>query len=578
MTSLTSPFRSLIRHPIFWSLVITVCSISIDHSSVYLSQINLAGKDFMLQLRHSLRKPPPEVNDLILVTVDDASTQKLKYKWPFPRMVYGKLVSNILAFQPKIIGFDFVFQGEDQIPGSDQILVDSLSKTGNVILASYLDHEGHLISPEPSILSTAYRTALVNKLMDKDGTIRRAPLFLKDPITKENRLSWETEIFLKAKNLNPPKSFENPDSAVIETNENPIRIPASRGIMDIDFTVTTKDLPTVSLWEVLEGKINESDFKGKIVLVGLTALALHDFHPTPLKILPGLVVNANVILTLLRQSFFLRIPFVFTWLLIFLAVWLIFEVTEHYSVLTSFFTVLAISVTFLLVGFLLLWWNIVWDLTVATFICLLAFFAALLYKQFQTTLENIRLQEESVRDPLTGFYTRRFLEVHLKLDVKKALSRGRNFGAVNEVSLVMIDLDNFKLVNDSFGHQEGDRVLQKLGASIRTSVRKDELVCRYGGDEFCVILPGASLQNAVQFAEKLRLLIAGDPELSYTTQAGVKSFRVTGSFGVASVKGERSMSAENLLKAADRALYRAKKGGRNQVCAFDAQRDVIEGK
>ncbi len=169
--------------------------------------------------------------------------------------------------------------------------------------------------------------------------------------------------------------------------------------------------------------------------------------------------------------------------------------------------------------------------------------------------------------------------MHLKLDVKKALSQAsRGFTSPDEVSVVMIDLDNFKLVNDSFGHQEGDRVLKILGDSIRSSVRKNELVCRYGGDEFCVILPGVSLDDAVRFAEKLRSLIVSNPDLSYTTQAGVKSFRVTGSFGVASIKGARAISAENLLKAADRALYQAKMGGRNQVCAFDPERDVLEAK
>src|SRR3989338_7926301 len=130
----------------------------------------------------------------------------------------------------------------------------------------------------------------------------------------------------------------------------------------------------------------------------------------------------------------------------------------------------------------------------------------------------------------------------------------------------MVDLDNFKLINDSFGHAEGDRVLRTMAEAIRSSARKQELICRYGGDEFCVILPGTSIKNAAQFAEKIRSLIANHPDLSYRTKDGVDTIRVTASIGVASVAGTKILEHGALIKAADRALYRAKSGWRNRVC------------
>jgi len=565
------------RKPIFLAFITTILAVLIYNFSPFFSRIDLIGRDIIFQLRHTFRHSPGEIDQLVLVTIDDMSIERMKQKWPWPRAIYADAVTKINSAHPKVIGFDFVFQGEDQTIGSDELLLDALSKAGNVVLASYLSHDGRLISAQPAIQEAAFRTALVNKIVDRDGVIRRAPLLFNESKTKQITWSWESEIFLKAYDFKKPRISEYRTQTVIESEGRRIQIPAAGGVLDIDYTATLEDFHPVPFWKLAENKIDPALFKDKIVLIGLTALASHDFHPTPLQLIAGLALNANTVLTLIRQHFLIRTPLFVTWILLFLTLWLILRAVDRYSILTSFFIIAAASCTYLLVSLGMLWWNVIWDLSFATVVCILGFFFAVLLKQFQTALENIKLREESVRDPLTGFYTRRFLEVHLKMDVKKVLSSSRGFGSIDEVSVVMIDLDNFKLVNDSFGHQEGDRVLKRLGESIRSSVRKDELVCRFGGDEFCVILPGVTLENAVQFSEKLRLLIVGDPELNYTTQAGVKSFRVTGSFGVASVKGAKTMNPDNLLKAADRALYRAKKGGRNQVCTFDPDRDVLDG-
>jgi diguanylate cyclase (GGDEF)-like protein len=115
-----------------------------------------------------------------------------------------------------------------------------------------------------------------------------------------------------------------------------------------------------------------------------------------------------------------------------------------------------------------------------------------------------------------------------------------------------------------------------MAEAIHGSVRKSEIICRYGGDEFCVILPGASIQDAAKFGEKIRSLIANHPDLSYRTKDGISTIRVTTSIGVASVSGVKATEPGKLMKAADRALYRAKAGGRNQVCVYDPARDVIE--
>lgn len=578
MTINNSVFRFL-RKPITVAFIVTIIIGILYSYSTFLSSIDLIGRDSFFRIRHSIEKVPSETQEIVLIAIDDLSTKKVKQKWPFPRAVFGEAIRRINEFKPKVIGFDFVFQGQDQLPESDENLRQAMLGAGNVVIASYMDNDGKVISADAPLRSAAYQSSLVNKIKDRDSIVRRAPLYFQVPGEDKIQWSWESDIFFKAIGFDQPQLFPEANYTLIKSGHRQLRVPSFNGAMDINYRADDRDFTVIPFWKLMDGEVNSEQIQGKIVLIGLTALAFHDFHETPLGTISGLSLNANAILTLLRNDFLQRVPVYFSWILIFLSVWLTLSVTERYSILKSFATIVVSCLIFLFASFSLLLSGVIWDLAFLVAVTFFVFFFAVIYKQFQTAIENIRLREESVRDPLTGFYTRRFLEVHLNMDIKKVLSSGRkNFGEINEVAVVMIDLDNFKLVNDSFGHQEGDRVLRTLGQSIRSSVRKDEIVCRFGGDEFCVILPGTSLENAVKFAEKLRLLIVNNPDLNYTTQAGVKSFRVTGSFGVASVKGMKAMSAENLMKAADRALYRAKTGGRNQVCTYDPERDVLDGK
>ena len=134
--------------------------------------------------------------------------------------------------------------------------------------------------------------------------------------------------------------------------------------------------------------------------------------------------------------------------------------------------------------------------------------------------------------------------------------------------MVIFDRDNFKLVNESFGRDEGNRVLCTLAEAIRSSVRKNELICRYGDDEFSVILPSTNVEGASKFAEKIRKLIADNPDLIYRTSEREDEIRVTASVGVASSVYLKVNSPAKLLGAADRALAQAKFQGGNQVCIF----------
>jgi diguanylate cyclase (GGDEF)-like protein len=172
-------------------------------------------------------------------------------------------------------------------------------------------------------------------------------------------------------------------------------------------------------------------------------------------------------------------------------------------------------------------------------------------------MQNRTLSEISARDSLTGLYNRWYVMEKIDSEMNRALRHG------SPMSLLMLDLDHFKRVNDSFGHSVGDEVLKTVGQVLRDSCRVYDVPGRYGGEEFCIVLPETRVGNTKQVAERIRSRLA-----STELPVGDKSIIVTASIGVAgmdSVAEEGVVSAAALLDRADRALYAAKNHGRNRV-------------
>ena len=164
-----------------------------------------------------------------------------------------------------------------------------------------------------------------------------------------------------------------------------------------------------------------------------------------------------------------------------------------------------------------------------------------------------RLEGAVARDGLTGCYNRREFDLQLRRQLATAKRHGNPF------SLIFFDLDHFKKVNDLHGHLAGDAVLRTVAREVGQRIRTGDLLCRYGGEEFAILLPETEGQRAADLAERLRSALAG---FEVDAGKGLK-LRVTASFGVATASG--STDAETLLAQADAMLYRAKEEGRNRV-------------
>lgn len=170
------------------------------------------------------------------------------------------------------------------------------------------------------------------------------------------------------------------------------------------------------------------------------------------------------------------------------------------------------------------------------------------------------LHEQSVHDPLTGLYNRRYLDATLERELMLADRDGQ------PVSVVMCDLDHFKAINDRYGHLAGDEVLRTFAVAMMEHSRGSDIACRYGGEEFVLVMPGMPEAEACERAEQLRAAIEAAP-----VNHGDTSIAVTASFGVARFPQGGRTSVE-LLAAADKAMYAAKRGGRNQVKSVPAFR------
>jgi diguanylate cyclase (GGDEF)-like protein len=189
------------------------------------------------------------------------------------------------------------------------------------------------------------------------------------------------------------------------------------------------------------------------------------------------------------------------------------------------------------------------------FLSVIGYQMAASLKHFQrfSSIKNI-----AIYDTLTNLYNRRYFEERLEVEAQKS------FFSDTSLSLVMVDIDYFKRVNDTFGHTEGDRVLCEIASLLKTSVRKKDTVARYGGEEFILILPEAGLEESSMISERIRRLVENTP-----FEVGQAQINLTVSLGISNFPSHQARTKEELIKMADLALYDAKRGGRNRVSIFN---------
>lgn len=202
------------------------------------------------------------------------------------------------------------------------------------------------------------------------------------------------------------------------------------------------------------------------------------------------------------------------------------------------------------------------DLIFPALMCFVAFFVFLVSLLAHHTVKRVTmLEHQSMTDPLTALYNRRYLDQ--RISAEYASSRRYH----HSLSVLMLDIDYFKKLNDSYGHQTGDLVLQFVSGLILDGIREPDIAARYGGEEFTIIAPNIRLNAVGEMAERIRTRIESHELKLPSAEGGYQTLRVTVSIGVAKLTPDM-ISGEQLIQCADQALYQAKQSGRNRVAIY----------
>jgi diguanylate cyclase (GGDEF)-like protein len=338
-------------------------------------------------------------------------------------------------------------------------------------------------------------------------------------------------------------------------SEKPLKINLDRNkTFPINYMVDMQRIKNIPFWEIFKKNPPKDLFKDKIVIIGNTSELHHDNHPTPLGITPGSIIITNDVLALITGNFIKFLPLWLNYLILIFICVLISYMTYRLSLFfVSSFSLFLITLIFI-ASVTISVKNYSTDFFAPVFMTFLTLFIANGYKYIGLAVEISHLKTMAITDELTGLYIYRYFKLTLPMEFYKAVNGNR------KLSLVIIDIDHFKILNDTYGHNQGNTILEDIGKILKASSRQENILCRYGGDEFIIILKSTTQNDAALYADRIRKIVQ-----DYNFSNTINPAKATVSCGVCGLKESEAKTSEQLLEFADAALYRAKENGRNQT-------------
>lgn len=508
--------------------------------------------EFMiLDLFFKIRPALPLSSDIVYIEIAEDSLRSLG-RWPWSRNHHAVLTHILSEWKARAIVFDVLFN-EAGNPLEDGAFEEALQKAPSVYFPAALEeHQGAKIwiRPLPRFIQYAKGIGHINMVPDSDGIIRRIQPYLTGPD--------ETYPHLAVK-VASDFGGELAQGAAAE-----LLIHWAGRWRDtfahysyVDILRSYEDAQ-----KGLRPAVSPDKLQGKICLVGLTATGLADIKANPLEsTYPALGVNANVIDNILTGRFLKSAGRAGNQLVLITIGLLAAAAVLWLRPVISFLACLLLASGWFAVSFLLFWkagiWVYVFHPAVLIF-CFWIFSAIFLHVVGEK--ERSALFQLAARDGLTGLYVIRHFRVILNRTVREAQRSHR------PLSLILTDIDNFKKINDTYGHPAGDEVLRQVAHAIQSVIRQErpresqDLTARYGGEEFIVMLRNATLANvAFSVAERIRKSVEG---LEILWEG--KKLPVTISLGVSTLHPGEYVP-DLLVQRADEALYCAKREGKNRV-------------
>ncbi|MEW6170475.1 MAG: CHASE2 domain-containing protein [Candidatus Omnitrophota bacterium] len=523
--------------------------------------------------RFELRKDAIQDKNIVLIEVADDSIAKVG-RWPWDRNWHAVLVDILSKYKAKIIAFDVIFSEPSQDNIDDEAFGVAIKKAGNVFLpisftmqTDKIDISEKLIPIEP-FAKYIKGMGFINVLPDEDGVLRKANLFFRE----NNKIWWHLgfEIARSYLEVSPNEiEVEEGKFVKVHTKNGEIKIPLDKQNRIVvnwpgHWEDTYKHYSFVEIIEsyndILEGKIPKIDLnelKDKICIIGITAIGLYDIKPIAYQPLyPAVGTNATIINSILTNNFIRELPDSITiWAIFILGIMVSFFISMR-RVLRGVLTTILLGVFWWFLGWYLFSFKGIWlNLVYPTLAILGTTSCVSIYDQIILSIDKARLFKASTIDGLTGLYNITYFNLLLETEIS-ALKLGK----IGVISVIMADIDHFKNINDTYGHQAGDYILKEIANIFKSNCRITDIVARYGGEEIIILLREANKKDALNIAEKLRMLVEKNCFKITNKQCPAN---VTVSFGVASYK--TSESKQELISRADQGLYQAKNKGRNRV-------------
>ncbi len=483
---------------LFW------CLPAYFNQSEALQNATAQTRDLFFRIRHFSSPVPEAVNEIVIITIDEESCERLQARWPWPRRTFADLVRALHKGGAKVIGLNVAFTGlEGGEEASSEEFAQAVREHGNVIVGATFDKESRLVKPNPIIAEAVSRVGYLEKVIDPDFSIRRSYL-LRPYLTQTVNEAFESSFPLQitaasaaGKRGSEPRF--NRDRGIVSIGDPSREIfLAADGSYTINYLAAERDFTKIPAWKVIQGKFPAGAVKGKVALVGLTSSLFSDMHQTPFGIMSGIGVHANEFLAIVSGRFLRFAPdgltFFISWfvscLVLALFLWRRFWLGIVGFVIALFGLFLAAQMTFAR------------DTVLEPLILILGPFLSLVTgivsNSLKLLLENKGLETKVIQDKMTGLYTYDFLRVRLHDEWKRCQK------AKVPLSVVMTDLDRFKKINDTLGHEVGNEMIRRTAKVIKESVRGYDIVSRYGGDEFVILLWHAGHEEARAYRIRLR--------------------------------------------------------------------------
>ena len=494
------------KKPLQVSLVLGVFSFIFFYVSFFLADSRDAQpwvfqtRDILFKVRHVSSSVPAEAKGLVIVAIDDESCDRLGMRWPWSRRVFAKMIAELSKRGAGVIGLNLSLTGlEDGQEDTSRELAAAMSAHGRVVIGATFDKENRLLKPHP-ILSEAAAYGYMEKIVDEDYNIRRSYLLRPYQIAGlAGGASYAENSFplkLAAAALGGAARF---DGKRLDVGAKTLSL-NSDGSYLVNYLVKESDLAVIPAWKVAQGRIADADVRGKTVLIGLTSALFSEKQATPLGLMPGVLIHANefVAITSGRLLSFAPDSVVFglSWL-VSLGLLTLLLLRRFWIAIFAF---IAAVFAFFFVSEFFFAKDIVMEpftlLAGPAFAALTGLFSNLL----SLMLENKGLETKVIRDKMTDLYTYDYLRTRLEDEWRRCQKLKL------PVAIAMTDLDRFKKINDTLGHETGNQMILRAAGVIRESVRGYDVVSRYGGDEFVILLWHTSLLEAKAYRDRLRAL------------------------------------------------------------------------